>query len=298
MIRLKNLLGLALLMTEMCQAQPVRQGKIVFSQLTAGGRSAILSANTDGSSSRVLLIQESKTLLDPSWAPGGGIYYVSADPNGQFSDLCWMSAEGKNSRVVRSFAGSVVFQPTPSPNGRYLLFYAAETNGGHERAQMWIAAADGSNARPFGPPDVAFPTWSFDSREVIAVENRNRLAAFDLKGNSLRSLFSVNGALLTPTCSPDGKRIVVCVAGADRTVGLVSLDRQGGDRRQYTQRSEVADLAPSFDEQGKLYFTRLTRKGCSLWSCDGQGQDQRKIAEEATTGAGVVRLWISSASQK
>lgn len=298
MIRLKYFACLVLLMTGLCQAQPVRQGKMVFSQLAAGGRSAILSADTNGGSSKVLLTQEGKTLLDPCWAPGGGILYVSADPDGKFSDLCWMNAEGKNNRVVRSFAGSVVFQPTPSPNGRHLLFYVAETSGGHEKSQMWIAGSDGSNARPFGPPDTAFPTWSFDSREVIAVENSNRLTAFDLKGNPLRSLLAVNGPLLTPACSPDGKRIIVCVPGPGRAVGLVSFDSQGGDRRQCTQLSEVADLGPSFDEQGRLYFTRLTRKGCSLWSCDGEGKNQRKLAEEATTGAGVVRLWVSGASRE
>ena len=289
----------ALLLAATAYAQPVRDGKIVCNSTAGEGSTAIKVI--EGDQNRTVRQEKGNIMLDPSWAPGGGIFYMSADRAGQSGSLCWMNEAGLETKVVIPFAKAVGFQPIPSPDGKHLVFYVVATEKGEDLPQLWLADGDGSNAHAFGPKGACFPAWSPDSQQLLAVvgvddkAKRAQLVAYDLEGRALRTVYTSEDTFVTPAWSPDGRTIVISrMASGGKLSHLYSIDSEGNNLKQLTNGEDGAEMSACFDAQGRLYYNRLTKAGISLWSCDADGQNAKKISDNAAIHGGASLMWLTT----
>lgn len=85
----------------------------------------------------------------PAWSTDSRwIYYTARMPTpdrGQAVELMRVSIDGKAEQLSHSKADVTHYHPKPSPDGNWLLF-GSDRDG---RRQLYVARADGSEARPF-----------------------------------------------------------------------------------------------------------------------------------------------------
>lgn len=94
----------------------------------------------------------------PVWARDGLHIYYTAQIDGAV-ELMRIPVEGKPERLTRSPAGTLHYHPTPSPDGKRLI-YGSKRSG---RRQLYVANADGSGERALTRVDegwgAMWPHW-------------------------------------------------------------------------------------------------------------------------------------------
>lgn len=287
---------LPLLLSTNLWAQPVQQGKILFNQISKDGGSTIATLGADGTP-QMIRQEKGNMVLDPSWAPDGGIFFVNADRAGRSADLCWMQPDGTGTKVVKQFPQAVPFQPTPSPDGKHLVFYLVESGSSEDLPQLWLADGDGSKAHPIGEKGLCFPAWSPDSSQILAVkgmaeqgEVRAQLVALDLEGKPLRTLYNSADRFLTPAWDDGGIVIAKTSAGSQ----FSHLYRLEGENLQPLTRGEDGAEMNVFCSGGKLYYNRITKGGISAWTCDIDGQNPKKLVDNGAIHGGASVMWLTT----
>ncbi|MBN9420120.1 hypothetical protein ABS71_13470 [bacterium SCN 62-11] len=257
-------------------AHPLRDGKLLVTYTSYSGQTAILMLDRQGEF-HMVRSSRGEELLDPSWAPDGGIFYVAA--TGESSRLCWINASGEDERVVEEFAGGRASGPSPSPDGQHLLLTVVGKDG---LPQLWLADGQGSGAHALGPKGAGDPAWSGDSQQFVAVLGENQLVVYDLEGRAVRSLHSGQEKLRTPAWSSDGRQLVV-----SRAYHLVDLEG-----RELTA-GDATEANPTFDDQGRILFNRVSARELSVWSCEPDGKNPKLVVEYAGIQGAARLLWLS-----
>ena len=187
-----------------------------------------------------------------------------------------------------SFAGLVDQQPSVSPDGKQIAFYAMSEDG---RARIWVRELDSLESRRLdGTEDPANIVWSPDSR-WIAFRSGPEMKKILASGGPVQSL-CVCVAILPGAWSKDG----VIVFG--NSSGLMKVSENGGPVTQLTSvdasRGEEIHFQPSFLPDGKRFlYVRVSRvpdkQGTYAGSIDdkpGQQPSSRILAEAARYASG------------
>jgi Tol biopolymer transport system component/DNA-binding winged helix-turn-helix (wHTH) protein len=158
-----------------------------------------------------------------------------------FSQMTWDSHlyRFNAGHPVEEVALSSTFETDPqfSPDGRRLAFVSGRS--GH--VQIWVAAADGSNARQLTHNVRQWPgspSWSPDGRSIAfdsgAVGEQVRIWTIDADGGTPRQITSGPGNQSVPRWSGDGKWIYFSSDRAS-TRNIWRVPASGGEPQQVTR---------------------------------------------------------------
>lgn len=122
---------------------------------------------------------ESDFALDPVWSPDGRylawLEWDSPDMAWDASRIVLAPLDGREDpRTIAGGAGVAVQQPRFSPDGRHLAYLCDETGW----LNLWIADADGKNARPLVEEafEHGMPTWGPGQRTWVWSPDGGRIA--------------------------------------------------------------------------------------------------------------------------
>ena len=166
-------------------------------------------------------------------------------------------------------------QPTWSPDGRWITFFAYR-DGGYD---IWAASPDGRQQRKltWGPFDDREPAWSHDSTRLAFSSDRgNPLGSnyniwmLDTRSGELSQLTKELSEDYMPTWSPDDKEIAFAsTRGGGQTLWVVNV-ADGAQRRATTAGGRID--APSWGPGGQLLYhvTTTAAPVQSRFELDGQ----------------------------
>jgi Tol biopolymer transport system component len=169
-----------------------------------------------------------------TWTPDDRLIFFTTSSSG--SDLWTMNADGTDRRPFAA-GGGTNFQPTASPDGKYVLF-----NSDREQHQtnLWRASPDGSTPVRLTREGVnsAEASISPDGR-TITYGNHARLWRMSVDGGTPTQITSFWSAV--PRVSPDGKVMAYVYKTADTAPLQLAFGPYDGGRPV-----RVVDLRPAF----------------------------------------------------
>jgi TolB protein len=168
-------------------------------------------------------------------------------------------AAGSARRLVASGAFDGV--PVPSPDGRRMAFMRGTLAGEKYHWDIWLADADGKNARPLTKNawSSQVPTWSPDSRTIVFHSDpmgQNRLFTMDVETTNATPLLVSAGDFVdeVPSYSPDGARVAF-VSTRDGGRDLYILEVAGGKVARLTRGMDVWSQASWSPDGGRILFS-------------------------------------------
>lgn len=189
----------------------------------------------------------------PAWSPDGSRIVFVSNRDGD-DELYVMSRDGRDVRQLTRNRRSDL-TPRWSPNGKLIAFASDRARPGEH--ELWLVNADGTGPR----------------RLVGTVAHPTR-----------------QDTQLSPTWSPDGRRLIFSMTVADGNPELfvVRVDGTGLRRLTVTRGStEVLgdDTMPDWSSDGRSVVFVSNREGRSsdLWMMRPSGAMQRPVARRATT---------------
>jgi Tol biopolymer transport system component len=162
---------------------------------------------------------------NPSWSPDGSkIAYASS--LGHNYNIWVMNANGSNSIKLTDEMGIVDRQPSWSPDGSKIIFERGDA--------IYIMNSDGSNQKM-----LIFAGGSFsispDSQYIVfdgglvkgiggTPDQGFGICVMDIDGTNVKRLTDDFGDEITPSWSPDGKKIVFTKGGIDGIIHIMNAD--------------------------------------------------------------------------
>ena len=196
--------------------------------------------------------------------------------------------------------------PSLSPDGKQLLF-GSNRNGADV---IWIAAADGSNARPFfdggkhgtGPGS---PVWSPDGRSIVfamrpagSAEGEQDIYVMRSDGTGARRLTNSPGDDSHPHWSGDGRRIFFNSARAtpDQKAewsrqwhDVYSMAPDGTDVRRHTDCKSVCTYPVPSPDGRFIAYRKITDTPGLQWNLD-PGRRNSEVFVTAIDGSSSVNV--------
>lgn len=248
---------------------------------------------------KITPLTDEHSSCQPRWSPDGKwIAYLSKRDH--VNQLCVISAEGKNSKVL-TFGKNEVQTFAWSPNSKQMAFVMTDDTEANKKRiktslaceymkitelnRLWLIDVFASNPTPkpltnddycvrgagdFGTNNCEFD-WSPDSRRIVfAYQDRmgfdsfhtnSRLAAVDIASGQVRSFDKHSHFEAMPRYSPDGKTIAYL---SNDTQKLYALNRRISLRTH--EGKFIRELAPSYNEGVFIGGSNLLG-----WSQDGKG---------------------------
>lgn len=196
------------------------------------------------------------------------------------SNDAWVApfAEPDSAKPITSGGNSG--RATWSPSGKIVFV----KTGGQGEVNIWMMAADGSNARQLtanaGGLDTG-PRVSPDGRYIVFVSERSGKAhvwRMDIDGNNTKQLTNSPHDLLwfgAPDCTPDGKWVIYMKSGSD--AGLWKVPIEGGDPVRVNNTDGALFFAVSPD--GKMiandYDAKSGNQGVEVTPLEGSAPAKR-----------------------
>ncbi|MFO0583108.1 MAG: protein TolB [Anaeromyxobacter sp.] len=235
--------------------------------------------DADGKNPRVLLSEKS-ILLAPSWRPDGAEILVTSYRGGRPELWTYRLADRGFRRLVAipNAMGGVY-----SPDGKQIAFTVTEG----ANSDVWVSAADGSNARKLTrePALDLSPSWSPDGKRLVFVSDRAgtpQLYLVSAEGGAPRRLTFQGNYNQTPAWSPRGD--LIAFTGRDERkvfdVFVVAVDT--GRISRVTQDQGRTNEEPSWAPNGRLLVFKTDRGGPpALVVADPKGERQTVIVQGA-----------------
>jgi Tol biopolymer transport system component len=160
--------------------------------------------------------------------------------------------------------------PTWTPDGRHLLVTRSFPNG---TESMWIAAADGSEAREFlkrESESTSGQTFSPDGKSLVhsaRIGGVIQLSRYDLATRRSKQLTSSPGDKFNPTSSPDGRRIAFS-SNATGTMQVRAISPDGGDEKQLTSGFERM-YHPFYSPDSRWLYVQPSHRNIYRMPADG-----------------------------
>ena len=150
-----------------------------------------------------------------------------------------------------------VFEKITGVKGVFSTRIAYVTKAG-QRYNLWVADADGENARAAltSPEPIISPSWAPGGGQLAYVSFEARkpvIYAHDVATGKRRLLANFKGSNSAPSWSPDG-RSVVATLSISGNAQVYTMDANGGEPRRLSQSASI-DTEPVFSPDGKsIYF--------------------------------------------
>jgi Tol biopolymer transport system component len=160
--------------------------------------------------------------------------------------------------------------PTWTPDGRHLLVTRSFTNG---MEAMWIAAADGSEAREFlkrESESTSGQAFSPDGKSLVysaRIGGVIQLSRYDLATGRSEQLTSSPGDKFNPTWSPDGRRIAFS-SNATGTMQVWARSLESGEERQLTSGFERM-YHPFYSPDSRWLYVQPSHRNIYRMPADG-----------------------------
>lgn len=233
--------------------------------------------------------------LMPSISPDGTRVAFSSNRNGNW-DIYLMSINGGAPTQLTSDADEEV-QPTWAPDGKRLAF--SRKNGRTGTWEIWIVDTTAPGLRTF-VCEGFLPRWSPNAERDTLLFQRARQRGSRLYGvwtidivqgeglNPTEVVSAKNAAILQPSWSPDGTKIVFTtvvnpVGSSDwpdqSDIWVVGADGTG---RIGLTNSRFRNMQPSWGADGRIYFVSNRGGIENIWS---MAADPSKITENAVNFA-------------
>jgi TolB protein len=244
--------------------------KIAFVK-TVGQRRNVYISDWDGANAQALT-QTNINLLPAFVANNQAVAFTSYDAGNP--DIVLKKLGGVATTLVanKNMATGVAF----SKDGRRMAWAQAEG----ESTQLWLAKADGKDARKLTQTPYLLntsPSFTPDGKNIVFVSNRAggpQLFLMDLEKNAVRRLTFQGNYNQTPTVSPKGDWVAFTARDEKRRFDIFITHLQTGEVRRVTQ-DQGDNEEPSFSPDGRLLLFVSTRLGSShifISTLDGKVQ--------------------------
>lgn len=216
----------------------------------------------------------------PTFHPDGERIAFASNRNGKW-DIYMTSTTG-GAPVQLTNDPDPEIHPTFSPDGRMLAYCKYSSQSG--RWEIWAVEIENPGVRKFLEYGM-FPKWSPDvaSNKILFQRPRQRgsrlhgIWTIDYKGgeaiNPTEVVSAANAAVINPSWSPDGRRIVfVSVLDPDKApsdrpeqsdVWVINLD--GSGRTMLTD-NQFANFQPIWATDGRVYFVSDRSGVDNIWA--------------------------------
>lgn len=150
-----------------------------------------------------------------------------------------------------------------------------------ERHQLWVADADGENAKAAftSPEPIISPAWSPNGAQLAYVSFEARkpvIYTHEVATGRRRLLASFRGSNSAPAWSPDGRQLLatLTLGGSSQ---IYALDANGGQPQRLTQSSGI-DTEPAFSPDGKqVYFVSDRGGSPQIYRMTASGRDATRV---------------------
>jgi uncharacterized protein YjdB len=183
------------------------------------------------------------------------------------SEIFVLALDGSGAAPVRVNAGTVSFDPSPSPDGTKLVFAISQIDQlGRDQNDLYIVNRNGLNMRQLtSDPGIEYePTWSPDGTKILyhatdLTLGTHALWVVNVDGTGARNLTTALPADVPvpehPAWSPDGRRIAF-VARRNGQHKIWTINADGSNPAQLTTDAGF-DQSPSWSPDGaSVAFSR------------------------------------------
>jgi dipeptidyl aminopeptidase/acylaminoacyl peptidase len=181
-------------------------GEIAFTR-QVGQDLRIFRMRADGTHMR-LLVNTKQIDFYPQWSPDGSrIVFRHGSPSSDTADVYVVNADGTGLRGVTRNPDQRNWNPTWSPNGRWIAF--SSTRGG-VTPQLYVIHPDGSHVRRVVSGWGEAPRWSPDGAELLFSSRRDgnfEIYVVNVDGTNLTRLTRTPQDESAAVWSPDGGQI-------------------------------------------------------------------------------------------
>ena len=173
-----------------------------------------------------------------------------------------------------------VFEKITGVKGVFSTRIAYVTKTG-QRYNLWVADADGENARAAltSPEPIISPSWAPGGAQLAYVSFEARkpvIYAHDVASGKRRLLANFKGSNSAPSWSPDG-RSVVATLSLSGNAQVYAMDANGGEPRRLSQSASI-DTEPVFSPDGKsIYFVSDRGGSPQIYRMGLQGGNAQRL---------------------
>lgn len=150
-----------------------------------------------------------------------------------------------------------------------------------QRYSLWVADADGENARAAlsSPEPIISPSWAPGGSQLAYVSFEARkpvIYAHDVATGKRRLLANFRGSNSAPSWSPDGRQLVATLS-ISGNAQVYAVGANGGEPQRLTQTDSI-DTEPVFSADGKTIFFVSDRGGSpQIYRMGAQGGAAQRI---------------------
>lgn len=171
-----------------------------------------------------------------------------------------------------------------------VAYVTVEGQGENRLFSLVVADADGENEQKImeSPDPIMSPAWSPDSRQLAYVSFEDSVSSIFVQtlrtGNRLKvsSRPGINGA---PSFSPDGRKLVLTLGGADGNLDIHVLDLTSRELTRLTTNRSI-DTEGSWSPDGDfIYFTSDRSGGPQVYRVPATGGSPERVTFEGSYNA-------------
>ncbi|MBT8085937.1 MAG: Tol-Pal system beta propeller repeat protein TolB [Woeseia sp.] len=178
----------------------------------------------------------------------------------------------------------------PGVFGTQVTYVTAVGQGNDRLYRLVVADTDGENERVVmeSKDPIMSPSWSPDSRRIAYVSFENNVSSIFIQtlrtGNRVKvsSRVGINGS---PAFSPDGRKLVLTLGGADGNLDINVMDIATREVTRLTTNRSI-DTEGSWSPDGKhIYFTSDRSGGPQVYRVSASGGSPERVTFDGSYNA-------------